>query len=106
MGLLYICTVIFHCCSGGFLLLTGAKAGLEGTPGEWDLIPVSSHFIVVNVKFVQQACRNYFGCSQAYVHAGMIGYGMAKAAVHQLVASLSQPKSGMPENSSVVAILP
>ncbi|XP_064383645.1 dihydropteridine reductase-like [Halichondria panicea] len=58
-----------HLNSGGFLLLTGAKAGLEGTPG-------------------------------------MIGYGMAKAAVHQLVASLSQPKSGMPENSSVVAILP
>ena len=32
---------------------------------------------------------------------GMIGYGMAKAAVHQLTKSLAEPKSGMPENSQV-----
>lgn len=38
---------------------------------------------------------------------GMIGYGMAKAAVHQLVQSLSQqPSSGLPDGSSVLAILP
>ncbi|CAD5116579.1 DgyrCDS5458 [Dimorphilus gyrociliatus] len=37
---------------------------------------------------------------------GMIGYGMAKAAVHQLVASLSDGKGGLPENSCVAAILP
>lgn len=36
----------------------------------------------------------------------MIGYGLAKAAVHHLVASLSAEKSGLPKNSSVVAILP
>ncbi len=36
----------------------------------------------------------------------MIGYGMAKAAVHQLVHSMSQPSSGLPDNASVVAILP
>lgn len=38
--------------------------------------------------------------------AGMIGYGMAKAAVHQLVASLAQEGSGLPKGSNVVAILP
>ena len=32
---------------------------------------------------------------------GMIGYGMTKAAVHQLTKSLAEPKSGMPENSQV-----
>lgn len=37
---------------------------------------------------------------------GMIGYGMAKAAVHHLVSSLSCPDSGLPKDSSVVAILP
>ncbi|XP_067935356.1 dihydropteridine reductase-like [Watersipora subatra] len=37
---------------------------------------------------------------------GMIGYGMAKAAVHQLVASLAEPNSGLPSDSLVVAILP
>ena len=36
----------------------------------------------------------------------MIGYGLAKAAVHQLVQSLSDNKSGLPTNSSVLAILP
>jgi len=40
------------------------------------------------------------------VLVGMIGYGLAKAAVHHLVSSLSAEKSGLPQNSSVVAILP
>jgi dihydropteridine reductase len=30
---------------------------------------------------------------------GMIGYGMAKAAVHQLVKSLAAKKSGLPEGT-------
>ncbi|RWS11203.1 hypothetical protein B4U79_04371 [Dinothrombium tinctorium] len=37
---------------------------------------------------------------------GMIGYGFAKAAVHQLTRSLGAQNSGLPENSSVLAILP
>ncbi|KAL3863519.1 hypothetical protein ACJMK2_005272 [Sinanodonta woodiana] len=37
---------------------------------------------------------------------GMIGYGMAKAAVHQLVKSLAAPNSGLPPKSNAVAILP
>lgn len=37
---------------------------------------------------------------------GMIGYGMAKAAVHQLTKSLAANDSGMPDNSLVVTILP
>lgn len=36
----------------------------------------------------------------------MIGYGMAKAAVHQLTSSLAAKNSGLPEDSLVVAILP
>nr|XP_022336092.1 exonuclease 3'-5' domain-containing protein 2-like [Crassostrea virginica] len=38
--------------------------------------------------------------------AGMMGYGMAKAAVHQLVKSLASKNSGLPKNSSALAILP
>uniref|UniRef100_A0A0K0DDZ8 Dihydropteridine reductase n=1 Tax=Angiostrongylus cantonensis TaxID=6313 RepID=A0A0K0DDZ8_ANGCA len=38
--------------------------------------------------------------------AGMIGYGMAKAAVHQLTASLAAKGSGLPPNSTVLALLP
>eukprot|EP00126_Sphaerothecum_destruens_P006003 Sdes_comp19166_c0_seq2m9940 len=37
---------------------------------------------------------------------GMIGYGLAKAAVHQLTASLASPTGGLPKNASVVCILP
>ena len=37
---------------------------------------------------------------------GMIGYGMAKAAVHQLVKSMAASNSGMPNNSIALAILP
>ncbi|KAK7873319.1 hypothetical protein R5R35_011375 [Gryllus longicercus] len=38
--------------------------------------------------------------------SGMIGYGMAKAAVHQLTKSLAGENSGLPQNSMAVAILP
>lgn len=37
---------------------------------------------------------------------GMIGYGMAKAAVHQLVLSLATKDSGLPDDSAAMAILP
>eukprot|EP00041_Stephanoeca_diplocostata_P013713 m.242267 g.242267 ORF g.242267 m.242267 type:complete len:242 (-) comp19439_c0_seq1:249-974(-) len=36
----------------------------------------------------------------------MIGYGMAKAAVHQLVKSLASEKSGVSSDATVLAILP
>jgi len=59
-----------HLKQGGLLVLTGAKAALDGgTPG-------------------------------------MIGYGMAKASVHHLIKSLALPKSGLPDSSTAVAILP
>ncbi|CAB3404074.1 unnamed protein product [Caenorhabditis bovis] len=37
---------------------------------------------------------------------GMIGYGIAKAAVHQLTQTLAAKDSGLPDDSTVVAILP
>ena len=37
---------------------------------------------------------------------GMMGYGMAKAAVHQLVKSLAAPKSGLPAGATALALLP
>lgn len=38
--------------------------------------------------------------------SGMIGYGAAKAAVHQLTKSLAGSDSGLPANSFVASILP
>lgn len=37
---------------------------------------------------------------------GMIGYGMAKAAVHQLTKSLGSPESGLPAGCVALALLP
>lgn len=37
---------------------------------------------------------------------GMIGYGLAKSAVHHLTKSLAGDKSGLPTDSVVVSILP
>ena len=37
---------------------------------------------------------------------GMMGYGMAKAAVHQLTKSLGSEKSGLPEKATALALLP
>uniref|UniRef100_A0A493TH73 Dihydropteridine reductase n=1 Tax=Anas platyrhynchos platyrhynchos TaxID=8840 RepID=A0A493TH73_ANAPP len=37
---------------------------------------------------------------------GMIGYGMAKGAVHQLCQSLAGTNSGLPSGSAAVAVLP
>lgn len=36
----------------------------------------------------------------------MIGYGIAKAAVHHLVQDLAAPTGGLPENAIVNAICP
>ena len=41
-----------------------------------------------------------------FLLVGMIGYGLAKAGVHQLVNSLAQPDSGLPAGATVLAILP
>uniref|UniRef100_A0AC34QB05 Dihydropteridine reductase n=1 Tax=Panagrolaimus sp. JU765 TaxID=591449 RepID=A0AC34QB05_9BILA len=55
---------------GGLIQLTGAAAGLDGTPS-------------------------------------MIGYGLAKAAVHQLCKSLANADAaGLPKGTTVLAILP
>jgi hypothetical protein len=36
----------------------------------------------------------------------MIGYGIAKAAVHQLAVSLAGPKGGLPKDARVLCIMP
>jgi hypothetical protein len=47
----------------------------------------------VNKQFLKRICIS-------------LRYGMAKAAVHQLVKSLAAPKSGLPEGSFCAAMLP
>lgn len=44
--------------------------------------------------------------SMVLLMTGMLGYGMAKAAVHQLVKGLAAENGGLPAAASVLAILP
>ena len=37
---------------------------------------------------------------------GMVSYGAGKAATHHIVSSLGQPNSGLPKNTTVLAVLP
>ncbi|CAM4551466.1 unnamed protein product [Lepidochelys olivacea] len=70
-----------HLKEGGLLTLTGAKAALAGTPDK-----LSS---VIATQFLW-----------------MVGYGMAKGAVHQLCQSLAGANSGLPSRSAALAVLP
>lgn len=71
--------------NGGVLTLTGAKAALEGTPGEADL---KVFVLLTDAMFL-----------------GMIGYGIAKSAVHHLTRSLAKD-GGLPDGAIALAILP
>ncbi len=62
------------------------------------------HFFV-NFKSWLTISRRYSFKRDSLI-LGMIGYGMAKAAVHQLVHSLACEKSGLPDSAFVSAILP
>lgn len=86
--------------SKGCIVLTGAVPALGGTPGTCARRrPCPAR--------LQSTIQSQLPSSpSAPIPLGMIGYGMAKAAVHQLTKSLADPSSGLPEGSSAVAILP
>ncbi|XP_051916529.1 quinoid dihydropteridine reductase a [Hippocampus zosterae] len=66
---------------------------------------ISSHLAAVHLK--QGGLLTLAGAKAALSGTGgMMGYGMAKAAVHQLCRSLASKNSGMPTGAAAVAILP
>lgn len=69
---------------------------MPSTPGR------SVFCIQSKVKLLRDTERNV----SCLCPAGMVGYGMAKAAVHQLCQSLAAKNSGMPPGAAAVAILP
>jgi dihydropteridine reductase len=62
---------------------------------------VASHFLKENAVLTLTGAKPALAGTP-----GMIGYGMAKAAVHQLTKSLASEGSGMPNDSFVASILP
>jgi len=81
---------------GGFLSLTGAKSALAGTPG----------FLNNTDNNTEYHKSQHIDQIISIILLGMIGYGMAKAAVHQLTKSLAAKDSGLPPNSLVSCLLP
>ncbi|KAM9850197.1 quinoid dihydropteridine reductase a [Aulostomus maculatus] len=66
---------------------------------------ISSHLAALHLK--HGGLLTLAGAKAALAGTGgMVGYGMAKAAVHQLCQSLAAKNSGMPSGAAAVAILP
>ncbi|XP_055783307.1 quinoid dihydropteridine reductase a [Salvelinus fontinalis] len=66
---------------------------------------ISSHLAAVHLK--QGGLLTLAGAKASLGGtSGMVGYGMAKSAVHQLCQSLAGENSGMPPGAVAVAILP
>lgn len=66
---------------------------------------ISSHLAALHLK--EGGLLTLAGAKAALSGTGgMVGYGMAKAAIHQLCQSLAAKNSGMPSGAAAVAILP
>mmetsp|Transcript_31869 Transcript_31869/g.83506 ORF Transcript_31869/g.83506 Transcript_31869/m.83506 type:complete len:243 (+) Transcript_31869:31-759(+) len=98
------------CVAGGW---AGGNAGGDGLISSADLMWKQS--VWTSVVAAQVAAKFlapdglFVTCGAAPALGGtptMIGYGMAKAAVHQLVKSLAAKGSGLSEDATVLAILP
>ncbi len=90
-----------HLAPGGTLVLTGALAALQGTPGMigYGMAKVSQGCFFLCVFFV-------FWSGSQRVSTSYQPHDQLQSAVHHLVASLAQADSGMPADSVAVGILP
>ncbi|RVE67678.1 hypothetical protein OJAV_G00105380 [Oryzias javanicus] len=98
------------CVAGGW---AGGNCGSKDLYKNTDLMwkqsvwtsTISSHLASVHLK--SGGLLTLAGAKAALAGTGgMVGYGMAKAAVHQLCQSLAAKNSGMPPGAAAVAILP
>ena len=92
-----------HLKAGGCVVLPGLYSSLSDYKVNlrFDTPLISLYLLQFLDKFLKlNDFRFVSGAKPALAGTpGMIGYGMAKAAVHQLVKSLSCPKSGLPEGA-------
>ncbi|MBN3309465.1 DHPR reductase, partial [Amia calva] len=100
-----------HLKEGGLLTLAGAKAALSGTP------ELRRRARGVRMSSITQRATPLTVFSpflrgwpslirDTGTKCSMVGYGMAKAAIHQLCQSLAGESSGLPAGAAAVAILP
>ena len=68
---------------------------------------ISEQCRLTNAKYMLEGCLVLPGAQPALGGTpGMIGYGMAKAAIHQLTKSLASADSGLPSDAKTFALLP
>ncbi|CAO3615973.1 unnamed protein product [Cunninghamella blakesleeana] len=98
------------CVAGGW---AGGNASSKGFLNSSELMvkqSVNSSLVAANVAahFLKSGGLLTLTGALAALDAtpGMIGYGIAKAAVHHLTKDLSQPESGLPEGAKVISICP
>ena len=67
---------------------------------------ILKYLIIVTIK-ISVGCLVLPGAQPALGGTpGMMGYGMAKAAIHQLTKSLASANSGLPADAKTFALLP
>lgn len=97
------------CVAGGWAGGNAAKDLAKNSELMWkQSVWTSSISAAVSAQFLKSGGFLALTGAKAALEAtpGMIGYGMAKAAIHQLTQSLAGKDSGLPDGSLVVAILP
>ena len=68
---------------------------------------LSEQYRLTNAKYMLEGCLVLPGAQPALGGTpGMMGYGMAKAAIHQLTKSLASADSGLPLDAKTFALLP
>ncbi|XP_067645285.1 dihydropteridine reductase [Eurosta solidaginis] len=97
------------CVAGGWAGGNAAKDLAKNADLMWrQSVWTSSISATVACKYLKNGGFITLTGAQAALQGtpGMIGYGMAKAAVHQLTRSLAGKNSGLPSEAIVVSILP
>ena len=68
---------------------------------------ISEQYRLTNAIYMLEGCLVLPGAQPALGGTpGMMGYGMAKAAIHQLTKSLASADSGLPSDAKTFALLP
>jgi len=97
------------CVAGGWAGGNASKDLVKNSVMMWKQ-SVCSSVITASVasQFLKEGGVVAFTGAQAALEPtpGMIGYGLAKAAVHHMVKSLASDNSGLPANAVTAAILP
>lgn len=97
------------CVAGGWIGGSASKDLVKNSDTMWNSSVISSLISTsLAVKHLNEGGILQLAGAKAALEGtpNMIGYGLAKNAVHYLTKCLANPNSGLPKNATVVSILP